>query len=95
MLSTPVTISKRIPPTSISSVTRSRTWATDRAGGHPNSRGITDHNLASTTGITTSPNPTCRPWVNRYSHDGVVGQSKVGSLSHPTPEGMACPNRGP
>src|SRR4029079_1758359 len=95
MLRTPVTISKRIPPTSMSNVTRSSTWATERAGGQENRRGSTDHNLASTTGITTRPKPTCRPWLSRYSHDGRVGQSKLGSLSQPTSKGMACPNSAP
>ncbi len=95
MFSTPVTISKRTPPTSISSETRSSSWATDRAGGTTNSRGITDHSLASTTGINTKPSPTWSPWVSRYSHDGSAGQSKVGNFSQPTSPGMAWPNRGP
>ena len=94
MLSTPVTISNRMPPTSISSETRSRTWAIERDGGQTNSRGITDHSFASTTGIRINPNPTCRPWLRRYSQDGSVGQSKVGSFSHPTSPGMACPSCG-
>ena len=95
MFSTPVTISNRIPPTSITSDTRSSSWATDRTGGHANSRGITDHSLASTTGINTRPSPTCSPWLSRYSHDGLVGQSNVGNVSPPTWPGMAWPNRGP
>lgn len=64
------------------------------AGGHTNSRGITDHNLASTTGMITSPSPTCSPWVNRYSQDGRVGQVKAGSRSQPTSPGMAWPSCG-
>ena len=77
MFSTPVTISNRMPPTSISSETRSSSWAIDRAGGQAKSLGITDHSLASTTGTMIRPSPTCRPWLRRYSHDGSVGQSKV------------------
>ena len=77
-------ISNRIPPTSISRETRSSTCAIDRDGGQANSRGITDQSLASTIGIRTSPSPTCRPWLSRYSHDGSVGQSNVGNLSQPT-----------
>lgn len=95
MFSTPVTISNRTPPTSISSETRSSSWAIERDGGHAKSRGITDHSLASTTGISTSPSPTCSPWLSRYSQDGSVGQSNVGSFSHPTSPGMAWPKRGP
>ncbi|CNY43406.1 Uncharacterised protein [Mycobacterium tuberculosis] len=94
MLSTPVTIWNRIPPTSISTDNRSSTWAIERAGGHTNSRGIPDHNLASTTGMITSPSPTCSPWVNRYSQDGRVGQVKAGSRSQPTSPGMAWPSCG-
>ena len=95
MFSTPVMISNRIPPTSISSETRSSNWAIDRAGGQVNSRGITDQSFASTIGIRIRPSPTCSPWLSRYSHDGSVGQSNVGSFSQPTSPGMACPNWGP
>jgi len=94
MNSRPVAISKRIPPTSITSEILSSTWAIERAGGHMKSRGITDHNLAITTGTSTRPSPTCTPCVRRYSHAGRDGQSKVGSLSQPTWAGRACPNRG-
>ena len=90
-----MTISNRIPPTTISSVTRSSAWASERDGGQANSRGITDQRFASTTGIIARPRPTCRPWFRRYSHDGLLGQSKLGSLSHPTSNGMACPYLGP
>ena len=45
------------------------------AGGHANSRGITDQSFASRTGTATSPPVTCTPCVNAYSHDGPVGQS--------------------
>ncbi len=41
------------------------TWATEREGGQANSRGITDHSLASTIGMRISPSPTCRPWFSR------------------------------
>ena len=95
MFSTPVTISNSTPPTSINSDTRSMTLATERAGGHVKSRGITDQSLASTTGIMISPRPTCRPWLRRYSQLGLLGQSNDGSLSHPTSAGMAIPNFGP
>ncbi len=80
----PVAISNSTPPTNITSAIRSIALATDRTGGHANNRGITDHSLAATTGTSASPNPTCRPWVSRYSHDGWLGQSKLGSSSHPT-----------
>ena len=83
MFISPVTISNRIPPTSISSVARSNACAGDFTGGQANSRGITDHSLASTTGTRTSPRPTCRPWVSRKSHDGRVGQSIGGQVQEP------------
>ena len=95
MFSTPVTISKSTPPMIISSETRSSTLAADRAGGQVNSRGMTDHSLASTSGIMISPRPTCRPWFRRYSHFGLLGQSNEKTLSQPTSPGMACPNFGP
>src|SRR6476469_4323686 len=78
MFSSPVTISNRIPPTSSSSDARSSACAGERTGGHANSFGTTDHSLASTTGTSTSPSPTCTPCVSRYSHDGEVGQSNHG-----------------
>jgi len=89
MFSTPVTISNRMPPTSISREIRSITWATDRAGGQANNRGMTDHSLPSTTGMMINPSPTCRPWVSRYNHDGVLGQLNTGRRSHPTSAGIA------
>ena len=89
-----MTISNRMPPTSISSDSRSSTWASDRAGGQVNSFGTTDHSLASTMGITTRPRLTCRPCVSRYSQTGRVGQSKYGSRSQPGWAGNAWPNLG-
>ena len=91
MFISPVTISNRIPPTSMSSVARSNAWATDRAGGHTNSRGITDQSFANTTGTRTSPSPTCRPWVSRNSHEGRVGQSTAGRCNSPTSPGIDWP----
>jgi hypothetical protein len=90
-----VTISNRIPPTNSSSDALSSAWAGERTGGQANSLGATDQSLASTTGTSVKPSPTCTPWVSRYSQDGEVGQSNQGRLSTPTPAGMACPNRGP
>ena len=52
------TTTNRMPPTSISSVIRSSTWDTERAGGQTKSFGITDHSLARTTGMRISPTPT-------------------------------------
>lgn len=95
MFSAPVAISNRMPPTSSSSDSRSSTWATERAGGHANSLGTTDHSLASTTGMITNPSPTCSPSVSANSHDGRVGQSNRGRRSHPTSAGIAWPNCGP
>jgi len=88
MFISPVTISNRIPPTSISSVARSNACAGDFTGGQANRRGITDHSLASTTGTRTSPRPTCTPWVSRKSHDGRVGQSIAGRCRSPTSPGI-------
>ena len=36
----------------------------DATGGHANSRGITDHSFASSSGTVTRPTLTCRPWVS-------------------------------
>ncbi len=94
MLSSPVAISNKIPPTSISNESRSSSCAGERAGGQANSFGATDHSLASTTGVMMNPSPTCTPSVRRNSHDGLVGQSNSGKCSHPTLPGIACPNRG-
>src|SRR6185312_4272645 len=94
MNSRPVAISKRIPPTSITSEILSSTWAIERAGGHLNSRGITDHSLAITTGISIRPSPTCTPCDSLYSQGGRDGQSNAGSFSQPTCAGSACPNWG-
>lgn len=76
MLSTPVTNSNSAPPTSSSSEIRSSAWASERTGGRVNSLGTTDHSLASSTGIRTSPRVTCTPCVSRYSQGGSVGQAK-------------------
>lgn len=95
MLSRPVAIWNRIPPTSSSRVSRSSTWASERAGGQSNSFGSTDQSLPSTTGMSTIPSVTCRPWVTRNSQDGRVGQSKSGSRSQPTLLGNAWSKRGP
>ncbi len=84
-----------MPPTSMSSETRSISWAIERAGGQVNSRGITDHSLANTTGIKISPSPTCTPWVSRYNRDGLVGQSNTGRCNHLTDAGMAWFSCGP
>ena len=69
----PVTNSNSAPPTSRASESRSRACAGLRTGGHSNSRGITDHSFASSTGNSASPIETCRPWVSAYSQDGRVG----------------------
>ena len=36
----------------------------DVTGGQANSRGITDHSFASSSGTATSPTFTCRPWLS-------------------------------
>ena len=72
---TPVTISKKIPPTRKIRLSRSSACARLRAGGHVNSRGITDHCLTITAGISASPSDTWIPWLTAYSHDGCVGQA--------------------
>src|SRR5919206_1685757 len=74
MFITPVTSSNTAPPTSSSNDARSSRWVSERAGGHSNSLGNTDHSLASTIGMSTKPRVTCTPWVTQYSHDGLAGQ---------------------
>ena len=93
MFSTPVTSSNRMLPTSSSSDRRSSAWASERAGGHANSFGSTDQSLASTTGTSASPSPTCTPWLSRYSHDGPAGQAKYGRRSRPGSAGKALPGK--
>ena len=70
----PVANSNSTPPTTMIRLTRSRIWASERTGGQANSRGSTDHSLASTTGSSASPRVMCTPWSTRYSQDGWVGQ---------------------
>jgi hypothetical protein len=91
MLSSPVAISNRMLPTSNSSEARSSACTGERTGGHANSLGITDHSLASTTGTSTIPSPTCSPCVSWKSQDGRVGQSNGGSCSMPTSPGSPWP----
>ncbi len=62
--------SNSAPPTSSSSDNRSSPPARFRTAGHANSRGITDHSLASSTGIATSPIVVCNPWLSAYDHAG-------------------------
>ena len=83
-------------PTSSSSDSRSSSWATERAGGQANSFGTTDQSLASTTGTSARPSPTCSALVERgTASDGRVGQGKYGSRSQPGSAGKALPgNRG-
>ena len=50
-------------------------------GGQANSRGITDHSLASRNGIAISPTFVCRPWLSANSQLGEVGQSKSSGRS--------------
>ncbi len=69
-----VTISKTIPPTSMSRLTRSIAWETVRIGGQENNRGMTDQSFASTTSTNMIPSVTCSPCVTRYSQYGCVGQ---------------------
>ena len=76
MFATPVASRKPVLATSSATAARSIASAGVRAGGHWNSRGMTDQSFASTTGMATRPAFTCSPWVNAYSHDGPVGQSK-------------------
>ena len=71
---------------------RSIACAGDVIGGHTNSRGITDHSLASSSGTATSPTFTCSPCVTAYSHDGAVGQPKLSGRSAPAGT-IALPRR--
>ncbi len=66
MFSTPVTNWNTVLDTSSAIESRSIACAGEATGGHTNSRGITDHSLASTNGIATSPTLTCSPWVMAY-----------------------------
>ena len=94
MFSSPVTISNRMPADQQQQRTRAPARARASApAASANSRGITDHSLASTTGTRTSPSPTCTPWVSRKSHDGRVGQSNAGSAQQPdvARDGLARP----
>ena len=75
MFSTPVANSNSAPPTSSRIEMRSSACAAVATGGHANSLGMTDHSLASSTGIAISPIVTCRPWVSAYSHAGLPAGS--------------------
>jgi hypothetical protein len=75
--------SKIALPTSARTARRSIAWDGLRNGGHPKSRGATDHSLASSSGTATMPTVTCRPWLSAYSHDGEAG--------HPKPNGCGPP----
>ena len=61
----PVTNWNRTPPTSASSDSRSSSDAIEITGGQAKSFGTTDHSFASTTGVSTMPPTTCRPWLRR------------------------------
>ena len=63
MLATPVASRKPVLATSSAIDARSIPSAGVRTGGHWNSRGITDHSFASTTGIVTRPRLTWIPCV--------------------------------
>jgi hypothetical protein len=76
MFAIPVANRKIVLATSSAIDARSIACAGVRAGGQTNSRGITDHSFASSTGTAASPPLTCTPWVSAYSHEGPVGQSK-------------------
>ncbi len=89
---TPVTNWNTVLATSRAIESRSIACAGDATGGHSNSRGITDHSLASTNGIATSPTLTCSPCVSAYSHVGAVGQSKFSGRSAPAGT-IALPRR--
>ena len=64
MFATPVANRKPVLATSSAIAARSIPSAGVRTGGHWNSRGMTDHSFASSTGIATSPAFTCRPCVS-------------------------------
>ena len=70
----PVANSNSALPTSSATLRRSIAWAGERTGGNWNSRGMTDHSLASTTGTSARPSITCVPCVAAYSQLGCVGQ---------------------
>jgi hypothetical protein len=76
MFAIPVANRNPVLETSSAIASRSIPSAGVRTGGHWNSRGITDHSFASSTGSATSPTFTWSPWVSAYSQDGPVGQSK-------------------
>ena len=69
-------------------------------GGNANSRGMTDHSLASRNGIATRPTLVCRPWLWRRattgrsaSRKGQHGRSRsTGTIAFPARSGMyaAC-----
>ena len=61
----PVTNSNSAPPTSRASDSRSSAWAGLRTGGHSNSRGMTDHSLASRTGNSARPTVDVQPLGQR------------------------------
>jgi hypothetical protein len=56
---------------------------TERAGGHSNSLGSTDHSLARMIGMSTDPSVTCTPWLTQYSQGGPAGQSGSQERSDP------------
>ena len=60
----PVANSNTALETSSAIEPRSIACAADATGGHANSRGITDHSFASSSGTVTRPTLTCRPWVS-------------------------------
>ena len=94
MFKMPVVISKTMPPTTRTRLTRSRNWATDRHGGQSNSLGMTDHSLARTTGTSTRPSMTCTPSRTRYNQLGFVTQSKRYSPKSPFAEFGGLPSLG-
>ena len=63
MFATPVANRKPVVDTNRAIASRSMPSAGVRTGGHWNSRGITDHSFARTTGMATSPPLTCTPCV--------------------------------
>ena len=56
----PVANSNTALETSSAIEARSIACAAEATGGHANSRGITDHSFASSSGTVTSPTLTCR-----------------------------------
>jgi hypothetical protein len=83
MFITPVTNSNTALATSSAIDSRSIAWAGDAIGGQANSRGMTDHSLASRNGIATRPTLTCSPWVIAYRNVRLVGQSNTSGRSAP------------